>query len=171
MLRAFDPKEPMPNYLKMPKKQQVLALLDLGWSYRRIQRETGVRRETVSEYDLQRHGWPVFKRSSVAAFQRSVTHRQRHRRRAVMRTGRTCCTVCATSEASGTRGDEAAQQCRVPRRKLERALRLMEMSGELAEAVLRGTVPLALAERSAERPINSGRGPLRSRPLPVEAAC
>ena len=44
----------MANYLKMPKKQQVLALLDLGWSYRRIQRETGVRRETVSEYDLQR---------------------------------------------------------------------------------------------------------------------
>ncbi len=41
----------MANYLKMPKKQQVLALLELGWSYRRIQRETGVRRETVSEYD------------------------------------------------------------------------------------------------------------------------
>ena len=38
----------MPNYLKMPKKSQVLALLELGWSYRRIQRETGVRRETVS---------------------------------------------------------------------------------------------------------------------------
>jgi hypothetical protein len=28
----------MVNYLKMPKKQQVLALLDLGWSYRRIPR-------------------------------------------------------------------------------------------------------------------------------------
>ena len=38
----------MPNYLKMPKKQQVLALLELGWSYRRIEAETGVRRETVS---------------------------------------------------------------------------------------------------------------------------
>ena len=23
----------MPNYLKMPKKSQVLALLELGWSY------------------------------------------------------------------------------------------------------------------------------------------
>jgi hypothetical protein len=28
----------MANYLKMLKKSQVLALLELGWSYRRIQR-------------------------------------------------------------------------------------------------------------------------------------
>jgi transposase len=41
----------MANHLKMPKKSQVLALLELGWSYRRIERETGVRRETVSGYD------------------------------------------------------------------------------------------------------------------------
>jgi transposase len=45
---------PMPNYLKMPKKSQVLALLELGWSYRRIEAETGVRRETVSGYDAAR---------------------------------------------------------------------------------------------------------------------
>jgi transposase len=38
------------NYLKMPKRQQVIALLALGWSFRRIERETGVRRETVSRY-------------------------------------------------------------------------------------------------------------------------
>jgi transposase len=44
----------MPNYLKMPKKSQVLALLELGWSFRRIQAETGVRRETVSRYDRLR---------------------------------------------------------------------------------------------------------------------
>ena len=44
----------MPNYLKMPKKSQVLALLELGWSYRRIESETGVRRETVSRYDEAR---------------------------------------------------------------------------------------------------------------------
>ena len=44
----------MPNYLTMPKKTQVLALLELGWSYRRIQAETGVRRETVSGYDQAR---------------------------------------------------------------------------------------------------------------------
>jgi hypothetical protein len=44
----------MPNYLKMPKKSQVLALLALGWSYRRIESETGVRRETVSRYDQMR---------------------------------------------------------------------------------------------------------------------
>src|SRR5947207_4579104 len=45
---------PMPNYLKMPKKSQVLALLELGWSDRRIEAETGVRRETVSGYDAAR---------------------------------------------------------------------------------------------------------------------
>ena len=44
----------MPNCLKMPKKSQVLALLALGWSYRRIEAETGVRRETVSRYDEAR---------------------------------------------------------------------------------------------------------------------
>ena len=46
----------MPNYLKMPKKQQILALLELQWSYRRIEAETGVRRETISRYDRQRQG-------------------------------------------------------------------------------------------------------------------
>ena len=44
----------MSNYLKMPKKAQVLALLALGWSYRRIKAETGVRRETISGYDAAR---------------------------------------------------------------------------------------------------------------------
>ena len=44
----------MPNYLKMPKQQQVTALLALDWSYRRIEAETGVRRETVSRYDRRR---------------------------------------------------------------------------------------------------------------------
>src|SRR6266496_3353288 len=44
----------MPNYLKMSKQQHVIALLELGWSYRRIQAETGVRRETVGRYDRAR---------------------------------------------------------------------------------------------------------------------
>ena len=44
----------MPNYLTMPKQQQILALLALGWSYRRIEAETGVRRETISRYDRGR---------------------------------------------------------------------------------------------------------------------
>jgi transposase len=39
------------NYLKMQRRQHVIALLELGWTYRRIERETGVRRETVSRYD------------------------------------------------------------------------------------------------------------------------
>ena len=44
----------MGNYLKMADKQRVLALLELGWSYRRIERETGIRRETVARYDPRR---------------------------------------------------------------------------------------------------------------------
>ncbi|MFC1530234.1 hypothetical protein ACFL6R_05915 [Gemmatimonadota bacterium] len=44
----------MGNYLKVHKQQQVISLLELGWTYRRIETETGVRRETVSRYDRQR---------------------------------------------------------------------------------------------------------------------
>ncbi len=49
----------MTNYLKMPKKQQVIALLALGWSYRRIEAETGVHRETVAGYDPNRPPKPA----------------------------------------------------------------------------------------------------------------
>jgi hypothetical protein len=38
------------NVLKEESKQQVLALGRLGWSLRRIQKETGIRRETISAY-------------------------------------------------------------------------------------------------------------------------
>jgi hypothetical protein len=38
------------NVLNESKKQQVIALGRLGWSLRRIQRETGIRRETVASY-------------------------------------------------------------------------------------------------------------------------
>ncbi|MBI4303950.1 MAG: helix-turn-helix domain-containing protein, partial [Chloroflexi bacterium] len=44
----------MVNDLKMADRQRILALLELGWSYRRIQRETGVDRETVARYDPRR---------------------------------------------------------------------------------------------------------------------
>jgi transposase len=44
----------MANYLKMKQRQQISALLELGWTYRRIEAETGVRRETVSRYDRLR---------------------------------------------------------------------------------------------------------------------
>jgi transposase len=47
------------NYLKVMKRQQVIALLELGWSYRRIEAETGVRRETVSRYDRLRQSNPA----------------------------------------------------------------------------------------------------------------
>lgn len=42
----------MANKLKMEKKTLIQQLVTLGWSYRRIEKETGIRRETVSKYDL-----------------------------------------------------------------------------------------------------------------------
>jgi len=48
----------MANVLKDEQKQQVLALGRLGWSLRRIQQATGVRRETASNY-LKAAGIPV----------------------------------------------------------------------------------------------------------------
>jgi len=47
------------NYLKMADKQKILALLELGWSYRRIQRETGTDRETVARFDPRRQSKPA----------------------------------------------------------------------------------------------------------------
>ncbi len=40
----------MSNVLTEEKKQQVIALGKLGWSLRKIERETGVRRETAGAY-------------------------------------------------------------------------------------------------------------------------
>ncbi len=40
----------MANYLKMAQVQAILQLKDRGWSNRRIERELGVHRETVSRY-------------------------------------------------------------------------------------------------------------------------
>jgi len=40
----------MSNVLSEEKKQQVIALGRLGWTLRRIQRATGVRRKTAESY-------------------------------------------------------------------------------------------------------------------------
>jgi len=40
----------MSNVLSEAKRQQVIALGRLGWPLRRIEQETGVRRETASTY-------------------------------------------------------------------------------------------------------------------------
>ncbi len=44
----------MGNHLEMADRHRILALLELGWSYRRMQRETGVHRDTVARYDPRR---------------------------------------------------------------------------------------------------------------------
>jgi hypothetical protein len=48
----------MGNVLSTAKRQQVLALGELGWPLRRIEEATGVRRETASRY-LKAAGVPV----------------------------------------------------------------------------------------------------------------
>lgn len=49
----------MGNYLKMASQQHISALLDLGWSQRRIAREVGVHRETVGRYAVMRQANPA----------------------------------------------------------------------------------------------------------------
>ena len=48
----------MGNVLRREKREQVIALGQLGWSLRRIEEATGVRRETAGEY-LRRAGVAV----------------------------------------------------------------------------------------------------------------
>ena len=47
----------MSNVLSQEKKEQVVALGRLGWSLRRIEETTGVRRETAGTY-LRGRGYP-----------------------------------------------------------------------------------------------------------------
>src|SRR2546425_250910 len=56
----------MGNYLQMASQQQVKALLELGWSHRRIARELGVHRETVSRYARGRGARPEANPIAVA---------------------------------------------------------------------------------------------------------
>ena len=48
--RGQVPSVDVSNVLNEEKKQQVIALGRLGWSLRKIQKATGVRRETAAEY-------------------------------------------------------------------------------------------------------------------------
>src|SRR6201999_3406731 len=48
----------MSNVLSEEKRQQVIALGRLGWPLRRIEKETGVRRETAGSY-LKAAGVPI----------------------------------------------------------------------------------------------------------------
>src|SRR5881397_1744612 len=74
----------VPNYLKMHKRQQVIALLELGWTYRRIESETGVRRETVSRYDRPQRsnaakvfpGSELPERFSAAAYREAIVEKR-----------------------------------------------------------------------------------------------
>ena len=54
----------MANILNMEKQTLIKQLLKLGWSYRRIEKETGIRHETVSKYDPNH---PRYREDSKAA--------------------------------------------------------------------------------------------------------
>jgi len=68
----------------MEKQHQIRALLELGWTYRAIERETGIRRETISGYDhrkaakvptedgLKPANCPPSSRSSAAEYRTSI---------------------------------------------------------------------------------------------------
>jgi transposase len=49
----------MANQLKMAMLYAIIALLERGWSYRRIARELGIHRETVARYDRERSAKPA----------------------------------------------------------------------------------------------------------------
>ena len=50
LARSFVDFVSMANVLSEDKQQQVTALGRLGWSLRRFERETGIRRETAAVY-------------------------------------------------------------------------------------------------------------------------
>ncbi len=49
----------MGNYLRMADISKIEALLELGWTYRRIARELGVHRTTVARHDRERRSKPT----------------------------------------------------------------------------------------------------------------
>ena len=73
------------NYLKMADRQRIQALLELGWSHRRIQRETGIDRKTVARYNPRRQAksprvstGPMAKGARVSAGSQSACEPYRH---------------------------------------------------------------------------------------------
>jgi len=68
----------MSHVLSREKREQIIALGRLGWSLRRIEQETGVRRETAGDYlrgagiALRRPGgWGRHSPSKAASMRRS----------------------------------------------------------------------------------------------------
>lgn len=62
------------NVLKMDKQQQIQSLIGLGWSDRRISRETGIHRKTVLHYRLEGQSVPQVPTDVVACQPESVPH-------------------------------------------------------------------------------------------------
>jgi hypothetical protein len=64
----------MSNVLGDDKQQQIVALGQLGWSLRRIEQATGVRRETASGclkaagIDVRGRGWPTTRAPKTGPF-------------------------------------------------------------------------------------------------------
>ena len=98
----------MSNVLAKEKRQQVLALGRLGWSLRRIERATGVRRETVSSHlkpagvVVRGRGRPPSPNRKTRPFlRRCPPTRRRHRRPARTRVTPRPCPGTAPAERRG----------------------------------------------------------------------
>ena len=74
----------MGNVLSETKRQQVIALGRLGWSLRRIEQETGVRRETAGGY-LKAAG--RLEKRARAKTGHASDHRLQHRNPVLFKTG------------------------------------------------------------------------------------
>lgn len=97
----------MANVLKMDKQTLIRQLLNLGWSYRRIHRETGIHRDTIAKYDPNHPKWANLPTESQA--QKPVQNRPK-------------CPPTPTALRKPTR-KSPAQACEsIIRRKLEQKL-------------------------------------------------
>jgi hypothetical protein len=111
----------MANVLSEDKKQQVIALGRLGWSLRRIQQATGVRRETAGSYlraaggALRSAGWPSAAKPAIEVTTDSGAEKPAGDAKPAMQ-------VTTDSEAGTTVSNHVVSTCEPYREAIERAL-------------------------------------------------
>jgi transposase len=111
----------MANVLSEDKKQQVIALGRLGWSLRRIQQATGVRRETAGSYlraagiALHPAGWPSTANPAIEVTTDSGARKPADRAKPAM-------VVTTDSAAEKAAANHVASVCEPYREAIELAL-------------------------------------------------
>jgi hypothetical protein len=137
----------MTNILSDDKRQEVLALGRLGWTLRRIERATGVRRETAGAY-LKAAGLAVQPpgRGATPPNRPSGVHRPRHP------------PGFQPAERAPRRGARPRQRVRAHRELIEARARC-DAAGDLAIS-RRSRLPRPVRQRPTLRHHARGRGPL-----------